>query len=90
MNDGTPTWPTLTPGETVLLRGRHTRFHKLTIVARILPATPGDGPSLVDVDGMSYRHYDYAAEIPVDERQISASIDALIERRSRQHPGPTR
>jgi hypothetical protein len=55
-DDSLPSWPTLQPGNIVLLRSRHAPRHTLTTVARVLPPTPGDGPGLIDTNGISYRH----------------------------------
>ncbi|HQZ36116.1 MAG TPA: hypothetical protein PK020_16940 [Ilumatobacteraceae bacterium] len=75
--NNTTSWPTLHPGDTVLLRNRTQPTHIVTTVARTLPATDGDGPGITDTHGHSYRHYYFTADRTATAQEISDSIDAL-------------
>jgi hypothetical protein len=76
-HDDLPAWPALQAGDVVLLRSRRSATHTLTTVAGLLPVTPGDGPGLVDTQGISYRHFYFAADIPVTAADIDRSLDEL-------------
>lgn len=76
-HDDLPSWPALRVGDIVLLRSRGDATHTLTTVAGLLPATSGDGPGLIDTQGISYRHYYFAADIPVTAAEIAHSLDEL-------------
>lgn len=72
-------WPKIHPGDRVLLRSRAGTSHDVITVAHVAPAINGDGPRLTDIQGRSYQHYYYAADLTVSAREISESIDALAE-----------